>query len=241
MSFSPQTVEQVLVACGRHCCLCHKFCGTKIELHHITPRSEGGTDEIDNCVPLCFDCHAEVEHYNTKHPRGRKFTPGELKAHRDQWYGRFKQSGHDIPKTDYVELDRQVYRKLKELLPSDGSIHFIRYNNFAGFSFRLADLSDLDNFYHACEYPEFEFVDPDLEGLRADLRQHISELLGMIGLNTWPLNEPGERRNSVPPEWEETQPERFREVVGKLHQLTTHICDTYDSIVRLARVRLVIV
>lgn len=34
---------------------------------------------------MCFDCHAEVGHYNDKHPRGNKFSANELQGHRDQW------------------------------------------------------------------------------------------------------------------------------------------------------------
>lgn len=86
MAFSKETADDALLNCARCCCLCQKFCGVKIELHHIVPVAEGGDDSADNCIPLCFDCHAEIGHYNDGHPKGRKFTPDELKAHRDRWY-----------------------------------------------------------------------------------------------------------------------------------------------------------
>lgn len=57
----------------------------KIELDHIVPRREEGSDEIDNAIPVCFECHAEIHSYNDQHPRGRKFRPDELRLHRDQW------------------------------------------------------------------------------------------------------------------------------------------------------------
>jgi hypothetical protein len=240
MGFPTSVAERALVACGRHCCLCHKYCGTKIELHHIVPTTDGGNDEFDNCLPVCFDCHADVEHYNIKHPRGRKFTATELKAHRQQWYSRFEVRGPVVATETHLELDRQVYRKLKEVLPSDSSIHFIRFNNYAGFSFPLDQHKNLHDFLRACEFPEFEFIDPDLEGLRGTLRKTVEEFVSMIGMNTWRV--PGtEGRNSVPSEWEDQQPERFEEVVNRLHDLTTQICDTYDSIIRIARIRLGIV
>jgi hypothetical protein len=87
MGWPHEVSERALLYCGRHCCVCHKFCGVKIELHHIVPKSEGGEDTFDNCIPLCFDCHADVMAYNPKHPKGRKYTTSELKAHRDRWYG----------------------------------------------------------------------------------------------------------------------------------------------------------
>ena len=85
--FDPDDAERLLVECHRRCCVCHKFCGSSIELDHITPVADGGSDEIDNAIPLCFDCHAEAHHYNPAHPRGRRFRPSELRHHRDQWLG----------------------------------------------------------------------------------------------------------------------------------------------------------
>lgn len=82
-SFPPSVVESLLVRCHRHCCICHKPCGTKMEIHHIDP---DGPNSEDNGIPLCFDCHAEVRAYDPKHPKGRKFTPSELRKHRDQWF-----------------------------------------------------------------------------------------------------------------------------------------------------------
>lgn len=56
-----------------------------MEIHHIVPRSQGGEDKEENAIPLCFDCHAEVVAYNTKHPKGRPFLASELKKHKKQW------------------------------------------------------------------------------------------------------------------------------------------------------------
>ena len=57
-----------------------------MEIHHIVPKEQGGDDSFDNGIPLCFDCHADVMAYNPKHPKGSKFTPSELREHRDQWF-----------------------------------------------------------------------------------------------------------------------------------------------------------
>jgi hypothetical protein len=99
--FSPKDVESLLVACHRRCCVCHKFCGVKIELDHIKPKGDGGSNDIANAVPLCFDCHAEVHHYNDRHPRGRKFTERELRHHKEQWLrlcGEMPQALVDAPR-----------------------------------------------------------------------------------------------------------------------------------------------
>lgn len=86
MAFSEEIKIKALVACGRRCCICHKFCGNNMEVHHILPQAQGGKDTFENAIPLCFDCHANVEHYNPKHPKGNKFTEKELIKHRDNWY-----------------------------------------------------------------------------------------------------------------------------------------------------------
>jgi hypothetical protein len=56
-----------------------------MELDHILPKAEGGSDVIENAIPVCFECHAEIHLYNDKHPRGKKYSPEELRAHKDQW------------------------------------------------------------------------------------------------------------------------------------------------------------
>jgi hypothetical protein len=85
MPFNREEVAVLLAACHRRCCICHRFCGVKIETDHIWPTADGGDDGITNAVPVCFDCHAEIHGYNEKHPRGRKFTSEELAKHKEQW------------------------------------------------------------------------------------------------------------------------------------------------------------
>lgn len=60
MAFSKEVKVQAMVACGRCCCICHKFCGNNMEVYHIKPHADGGQDTFENAIPLCFDCHAEV-------------------------------------------------------------------------------------------------------------------------------------------------------------------------------------
>jgi hypothetical protein len=91
VGFHDTIADEALIACQRCCCLCQKFCGVNIELHHIKQKSKGGEDTFENCIPLCFDCHAVVGHYNTAHPRGRKFSETELRKIRDNWYAKVKE------------------------------------------------------------------------------------------------------------------------------------------------------
>ncbi|MCX5732790.1 MAG: HNH endonuclease signature motif containing protein [candidate division NC10 bacterium] len=83
--FDRNEVGDLLKACHRRCCICHRFCGVKMETDHITPKEAGGTHDIENAIAVCFECHAEIHSYNDSHPRGRKYLPEELHAHKDQW------------------------------------------------------------------------------------------------------------------------------------------------------------
>jgi hypothetical protein len=57
------------------CCLCQ---AVLVEVHHIVPEAEGGSDEEDNAAPLCASCH---EIYGAN-PTKRKF----IREARDWWY-----------------------------------------------------------------------------------------------------------------------------------------------------------
>ncbi|MCZ7673803.1 MAG: HNH endonuclease [Chloroflexi bacterium] len=99
MAFPQNVRTKALLWCDRHCCLCKKACGVNIEVHHLVPESEGGGNEIDNAIPLCFDCHSEVMRYNIEHPRGTKYKIDELKARREQVYEEFTR--HLVPPLHY--------------------------------------------------------------------------------------------------------------------------------------------
>jgi len=80
--FSDEEVQALLARCHRRCCICHQFCGVKMETDHMDPK---GGDTIENAIPVCFNCHAEIHSYDDEHPRGRKFHPAELRKHKEQW------------------------------------------------------------------------------------------------------------------------------------------------------------
>lgn len=90
MGFSPTIKQQAMLASGRHCCVCHRYKGVKIEVHHIVQEADGGPNNFENAIPLCFDCHSDAGHFNVRHPRGTKFSKEELIKSRDTWYESIK-------------------------------------------------------------------------------------------------------------------------------------------------------
>ncbi len=88
--FSDKDKIKVLLWCDRHCCLCGRACDTNIVVHHI--RQQGRhLSNIENAIPLCFDCHGRVRSYSPRHPVGTSYEERELKARRDQVYDTYTQ------------------------------------------------------------------------------------------------------------------------------------------------------
>lgn len=133
-------------------------------------------------------------------------------------------------------LDVALFQEIRRVLTEAGVIGFLRSNNFAGFSFKLERLEPLIEIDARRNDPAFEFLDPELEPLRARLSQNIHEFEKMIATNTFPTARDG--TNTVPPEWEREAPDRFAEVVAALHDGARDVCAAYDDLVRIGRRKL---
>ncbi len=70
-TISPAVRKQVWARDGKACRKCGK--SEKLELHHIIPVAENGSDEAENLVPLCTACHREWEHLIYPHANNISF------------------------------------------------------------------------------------------------------------------------------------------------------------------------
>lgn len=123
MGFSAKNKEDILVASARHCCVCHRYKGVKVEVHHIIPKASGGEDSYDNAIALCFDCHSDAGHYYAEHPRGTKFSPTELSKHKEAWFQIVRRNNIPIYNEENTLLVRYLitseFELLKEMLAND--------------------------------------------------------------------------------------------------------------------------
>ena len=104
MGFSSKIKDDILVKSARHCCVCRRFKGLKIEVHHITPKEQGGEDSFENAIALCFDCHSDAGHYFAGHPKGKKLSSPELAKHKEEWFKIVQEGKVDIPKDVVVDI-----------------------------------------------------------------------------------------------------------------------------------------
>ena len=141
MSFSPAVKDKAMNACARYCCVCHKYKGVKIELHHIDPHRLLGKNTFENGIPLCFDCHSDAGHYFALHPRGTKYSPSELKSARDNWY-KFVKNNSIVEKviiSEHIQTNYYIlhsFDALEELLLQND---FTSFNKFRTKTFLSAN------------------------------------------------------------------------------------------------------
>ena len=166
--FPRDKVIQLLKDCHRRCCICHRFCGVKIETDHILQPEDGGTDTIDNAIAVCFECHAEIHSYNPKHPRGRKFYPEELRAHKKQWLEICKKR----PEI-FINAARDP-----DVGPLSALIDELTFNSF------VAEHTSTDNW--SCHFHDEQFRRAIQSGLIAilydDLKDSVLEAYHLMGI-----------------------------------------------------------
>lgn len=163
---------ETLILSARHCCVCHRYAGLKIEVHHIQPKSKGGEDSIENAIALCFDCHADAGHYNSQHPRGSKFSPKELKLAKERWFELVRKNNISIPSRiskhihcrhlvlKSVGITRDILNGKLSKLPIDNPLLI---NNDVSKSVNI-NLAQLGNYYaYGVDYRSFPDIPTILE------------------------------------------------------------------------------
>lgn len=168
--------EEIFLKCKRYCSICRKYKGRTIEIHHIVPRHKGGSDDFDNLMPVCPNCHEGVS-YNPEHPRGSKFRESEQKRIRDEFY---------------LWVENQTYGP-EELNESDKdllSIFINDYGNIIEYCIRAqftaglidVDLGDkIDRLYNEkWTQKKYIFEDKNLENVKLDILNTLMEISGFL-------------------------------------------------------------
>ncbi|MDQ1353468.1 MAG: hypothetical protein QG657_3774 [Acidobacteriota bacterium] len=93
MAIPKNVRDQLLVEARHRCTICTDKC---FEIHHIIEQANGGTDDIDNLIVLCPNCHQHRYH------RSGEFTPDQLRLYKQ----RLK---------DKNEVEKRVLQNLEEI------------------------------------------------------------------------------------------------------------------------------
>lgn len=93
MAITKAVRDQLLVEARHRCTICSQKC---FEIHHIVEQAEGGTDESENLIVLCPNCHQHRYH------RSGEFTRDQLRMYK----GGLK---------DQNEVEKRVLQNLEEI------------------------------------------------------------------------------------------------------------------------------
>jgi hypothetical protein len=229
----------VLMKSARRCALCFHLNGDLMEKRGQIAHVDGNRSNRaeDNLAWMCTDHHSLFDSKTSQH---KNYTIPEVKAARTRLYELVETGNYLSPATAQpylqAEADKKILRDLLEIMPSNGSIRFVRDNSF-GNSFKWEWLKDIEVFFYDRAGPEHEFLDSELEMARGKLHKECGALLDVLSLNTW-TTEKGFQ--SIPQEWEWENPTRWKETLSEFRTARNAVCSTYDDLVRLARKKLAV-
>lgn len=129
------------------------------------------------------------------------------------------------------ERDRKLLKRFHKVLPFSGGIKFLAENSVAGLSFDPSELSDIFRFWHDWSDAAHQFSHPILERARRILHILVGQYQGYLAMWTSPTHN---GRQTVPQEWEEEEPTKFRRVVDELHRMAGEIVHFHQEFVSLA-------
>jgi len=184
MGFSESVSSRAMVACGRICCLCQKSCGLKMELHHIKQKVYEGSDDFENCIPLCFDCHADMGKGDPNHSKGKRYTEKELIERRDSWYEAVKKKNIGFSVETVFEEDRKLFKEICDIFTSD-VIYWIKEADIGGYH-PLDVFAGFSNMLRKMDDPFFEFRNSDVESLKGNLLESMKNFMLYKAVNTFP-------------------------------------------------------
>jgi len=110
MAISKEIRNQMLVEARHRCTICAEKC---FEIHHIIEQAEGGSDEPENLIVLCPNCHQHRYH------RSKEFTRDQLYLYK----AKLKEE-NEIEKRLLLNLE-EIRTKI-ENIPSEESEKLIR-------------------------------------------------------------------------------------------------------------------
>lgn len=236
---TPDDIEvEVLAKSVRRCTLCFYLKGTLKKKHgqiaHLN--KERSDHRPDNLAFMCLKHHTIFDSRASQH---KNYTLKEVKAARARLYEAIAKGQHLKEPGDQAsagrETDRQTLAVLIATMAETGTMDWLRKANFAGWSFEWAKLEGIERVAER-KGPEHEFIDTSLEQLRKKFYKACRALLTLLATETFPTGT-GDRQ-SIPEDWEDEQPDRFRQAVKEAHETADLVCSSYDELVRAAKKKL---
>jgi hypothetical protein len=235
----PEVETAVLAKSARRCALCFHLDGDLKEkigqIAHLDSNRGNATE--DNLAFMCLPHHSLFDSTTSQH---KNYTIPEVKAARDKLYKMVAEGEHMTPAdaAPYLqaETDKRTLADFLAIVPSMGTIHFLRTEDFAG-SYREDRLDSLYRYVAERGGPDHEFLDTELEAVRRTFRENCASFLHVLRKTAEMVGSSGVMYRGVPAEWKHEAPD-FKQAVNEIHSTADAVCSTYDELVRLARKKL---
>jgi hypothetical protein len=128
-----------------------------------------------------------------------------------------------------LKLDKQVYEKLRQLLPQNGSINKIRYFH-SSLGFTLDEIEDIEEFEDYSKYSDFEFLNPELESLKNELVEKVENFTMKAYFKTRLTDE---KRRVHPTREEDLEKNRIN--TNDIDKSAKEVFLKYDELIKLGR------
>jgi len=132
-----------------------------------------------------------------------------------------------------IDHDKKVLNTMLEIIPSNGSILFIREFDFGG-SFGIESIEDIYKIDAFSKRPEFRFLNKKIDDLRLSLVQNIQKFSSFIGFNTFPLPIKGRDINRIKQSHEFKDINEYKKIHKEINELADMVCNSYDSLITSA-------
>ncbi|MBC8064554.1 MAG: HNH endonuclease [Chlorobia bacterium] len=206
-------------------------------MHHIVEESKGGPNIADNGIPLCFDCHADVKHYNAQHPRGTKYSGSELRKHKVEWFKRVAVVAPTANLAEHRQIDVRIATEIHHYMTSGGGFYFLRDHDIWA-SYKSSVVEGIFSLLNVSDNPDMQFFDADLETARAEFvgdlakgMSAVSFLTSLTGNGNYSLGSSIEI--DLSPRIEE-----IRKEVAKANDLCSEAAVSYSELFHLMRSKL---
>jgi hypothetical protein len=135
----------------------------------------------------------------------------------------------------HQETDKRTYIKVQSLLRNNNLMLHIRQDNFLS-RFDNDIFSHMNQVIYECHAAPvaYEFFNKELDNLFKELLKELYYFHDHLATNTWCL-EANLRFSHIPPEWTDTDPDRYEEVTQELLLLKEKVCEVYDNFTRAGR------
>ncbi len=181
MAFDKGEAENLLMQTGRRCCICKRLHG--VQMHHIIPSEKGGSDDIDNAIPLCPTCHDEVHGSHASGRVTRQYTPSELKLHRQMTIQQAQKAAHWQPESAVAQQDQDLILFYAQCLDRPAfRTHFSNESSFSDFDRAMEDtLIAINTGYGRLkDGTAIEQAKGKVHLVRADWREKIDQITTII-------------------------------------------------------------